>query len=430
MAFHVHDYLVADCFKRNATTFDIRYRQCATFFSLYLSISEDIPSMLYDDLSPAAGEPVKAPKLATSTSNPYTALFGSNVAEIEGNKKEKEETVRQLTKSTSKAPTTLLFKPRQTAIPASKPLPISTVRHHAATKAGVIVEQVSSSSQEVPQEEAELRGHEEFNIHDSWEVSDAYDPRRPNDYIEYCQERLETKRLIKLEEQNRQRLEEQERARSLLEAERRQAAESKDFQKLIGLEASASNNTPGGGAVGRGRGRGALNLPAWITQQMELPAPGNNHPEQFQDSSTVTKSGNKEEAQATTGVKRKASALSKPSCVLLLQNMLSLEAALEDRAEARAGGAGGLGAETQDECEKYGPVLSCEVFLAERGAYPSCPEEGRVRAFVQFARQDAAARAFKELHGRFFGGRQVSASFYDEQLFAKRQLAPGSSDES
>lgn len=52
------------------------------------------------------------------------------------------------------------------------------------------------------------------------------------------------------------------------------------------------------------------------------------------------------------------------------------------------------------------------------------PEEERVRTFVAFERQESAVKAYVAMNGRFFGGRQVQASFFDEDRFARRDLAP------
>jgi len=55
----------------------------------------------------------------------------------------------------------------------------------------------------------------------------------------------------------------------------------------------------------------------------------------------------------------------------------------------------------------------------------SYPEEERVRTFVAFERQESAVKAYVAMNGRFFGGRQVQASFFDEEKFARKDLAPG-----
>eukprot|EP01035_Chromulina_nebulosa_P005401 gene5401-7323_t len=127
--------------------------------------------------------------------------------------------------------------------------------------------------------------NDEFkNKNTSFEVSeqDAYDPRRPNDYIAYCEERLQQRKAAKLAEENRRLLEEQERAREQLQQERRDAVQRGDYDSLVSGISSGRGSatpslatgaggegfaTPGAGPVGRGRGRGNIsNLPSWMTQ--------------------------------------------------------------------------------------------------------------------------------------------------------------------
>jgi splicing factor 45 len=74
-----------------------------------------------------------------------------------------------------------------------------------------------------------------------------------------------------------------------------------------------------------------------------------------------------------------------------------------------------LAGETKQECERYGPVTSCVVYEEPLG--------GAVRLFVVFTAQESAVRAFRDLNGRFFAGRQVTASYYDEDKFARRALS-------
>lgn len=118
----------------------------------------------------------------------------------------------------------------------------------------------------------------------------------------------------------------------------------------------------------------------------------NNHPRL--SSSDETAAGQFSDAApvqpVVVGVKRKQLGMfSRPSCVVLLKNMVALEE-VDDQ----------LGAETTQECLKYGPVHSCLIYTEPRrpdqqqgGA--SCPEEERVRTFVEFERQDSAIRAFR-----------------------------------
>ncbi|CAG8543962.1 2172_t:CDS:2 [Acaulospora colombiana] len=82
--------------------------------------------------------------------------------------------------------------------------------------------------------------------------------------------------------------------------------------------------------------------------------------------------------------------------------------------------------ETADECnEKYGTVERCLIFEVPHG---KLPDDQAVRIFVKFADQVAALKAKKDLNGRFFGGRAVSAKFFDEARFEKLDLAPSAAE--
>lgn len=361
---------------------------------------------------------------------------------------------------------TLLFKPRQTSklhnsLSASSGVKTSassdtqnTVfaiqKPAVAAVAAVSTTSESSMVREANSKESFQENHKEeeesdllFNMNSSFDVEgqDSYDPMRPNDYLTFCQDREEMKRLAKLAEDNQRTLEEMERQRREKERERQLAAETGDFQKLLATAAatnstaSLSNTTnayvSGGVTMGRGRGRGVMNLPAWITQQMSSdlssePAVEKEREGRDMRQDAEEKKNNVEDPIASeasslqepqVGMKRKAvSSFSKVSRVLLLQNMVSLEEAMADGEE--------LAKETREECERFGRVLDCEVFLANRNAFLELPDQMRVRIFVRFERQDASIRALKELNGRFFGGRQVTASFFEEEAFLQRQLAP------
>lgn len=74
--------------------------------------------------------------------------------------------------------------------------------------------------------------------------------------------------------------------------------------------------------------------------------------------------------------------------------------------------------EVKDECNtKYGDVGS--VIIHE---VPEQVPEEAVRIFVEFKRIESAIKAVVDLNGRFFGGRQVKASFYDTEKFDNLQL--------
>ncbi|KAM0052062.1 putative RNA recognition motif domain, nucleotide-binding alpha-beta plait domain superfamily [Helianthus debilis subsp. tardiflorus] len=80
-----------------------------------------------------------------------------------------------------------------------------------------------------------------------------------------------------------------------------------------------------------------------------------------------------------------------------------------------------LEAEVAEECSKYGTVTRVLIFEITE---PSFPVDEAVRIFVQFERSEQATKALVDLEGRFFGGRVVRATFYDEERFNTNQLAP------
>ena len=103
-----------------------------------------------------------------------------------------------------------------------------------------------------------------------------------------------------------------------------------------------------------------------------------------------------------------------PTCVLCLRGMVGpgqVDDALED--------------EVAEECEKCvggpGSVVQVLIFEAtDGGVAPALA----VRIFVQFTSVEAAVKARAEMDGRFFGGRQISAAYFDEARFEAQDLAP------
>lgn len=99
--------------------------------------------------------------------------------------------------------------------------------------------------------------------------------------------------------------------------------------------------------------------------------------------------------------------LRKPSKVAVLRNMVGRGEVDDD-----------LEPEVREECrEKYGAVQQVLIFQIPRAV----PEEA-VRIFVEFQRVEAAIKAVIDLNGRFFGGRQVAAGFYDLDDFKAFKL--------
>ncbi|EDV45013.1 uncharacterized protein Dere_GG11065 [Drosophila erecta] len=96
-----------------------------------------------------------------------------------------------------------------------------------------------------------------------------------------------------------------------------------------------------------------------------------------------------------------------PSKVVLLRNMVGPGDVDEE-----------LEPEVKDECNtKYGEVNS--VIIHE--SFGTVPEDA-VKIFVEFRRIESAIKAVVDLNGRFFGGRQVRAGFYNYDKFKRFQL--------
>ncbi|KAL0407527.1 UNVERIFIED_CONTAM: DNA-damage-repair/toleration protein, chloroplastic [Sesamum latifolium] len=95
-----------------------------------------------------------------------------------------------------------------------------------------------------------------------------------------------------------------------------------------------------------------------------------------------------------------------PTRVVLLRNMVGPGEVDDD-----------LEGEVAEECTKFGTVTRVLIFEITE---PNFPQDEAVRIFIQFDEP----KALIELDGRFFGGRVVHASFYDEERFSNNELAP------
>lgn len=152
----------------------------------------------------------------------------------------------------------------------------------------------------------------------------------------------------KLAEENQRRLDEQEAQRQLLESQRKANVEKGDFKALL-VDTSSG--------VGRGRGRVVTNLPAWITQKMEtesaIPVAQDSDSytakDEVKDSRNNSKDSKGTQQSSETEAKKKLH-VRKPSTVVLLKNMVSVQEVDE-----------GFKDEVTGECEKYGAVNGCKV---------------------------------------------------------------------
>jgi hypothetical protein len=300
----------------------------------------------------------------------------------------------------------LAFKPRQTStVKISEPKAAIPLHTSQKSEGKVVSSQASSftdsSVSVVPSSNSnsiafdrqlsQEKEKEEFNTHSSFDVDDPYDPRAPNDYFRYCEEREEQKRIKYMVEENQRNLEEIERQRLMMEKQKKELIEQKDYQKLI--ELSAEGERGPSSAAGRGRGRGVVNLPSWMTQQSTTSTVNTSEVNQeeidleddgprFEDSSerlpVVPPSSS---SSSSVGVKRKSSVTNQPSRVLLLTNLaLSHSTTMNSF----------LVSEIRIQCEKHGKVLLFDVHNNVNNS-----KEVGAKAFVKFENEDAAVLAMK-----------------------------------
>lgn len=96
--------------------------------------------------------------------------------------------------------------------------------------------------------------------------------------------------------------------------------------------------------------------------------------------------------------------------VLLLRNMVGPGEVDED-----------LEDEVADECEKFGQVVRVIIFEMTEAGFPA---QEAVRIFVEFTSTEGAMKCAADMNGRYFGGRTVAASYFEETKFASNDLGP------
>eukprot|EP00898_Chlorokybus_atmophyticus_P008423 jgi/Chlat1/8582/Chrsp82S07968 len=288
-------------------------------------------------------------------------------------------------------------------------------------------------------------------------IEDEYDPARPNDYEAHCRERAIRR---KAEQEGRRQREEERRRHEQMERELERMREKRDEERepsraslnISGEEAwkrramlsgrappprspsppPVQDSTPG--RAERGPSADASNgepkacrltMAERMMQKM-----GWQHGEglgknrqgmatPLQHQKTAGRSGVIVNAAPLPGPPPPSAKKPKvggvtfnmpPTVVLLLRNMVGPGEVDDD-----------LEGEVAEECTKYGTVVRVLIFEVTDPNYPATEA---VRIYVKFSRAEEATKALVDLDGRFFGGRVVKATFYEEDKFDAVQLAP------
>jgi hypothetical protein len=204
---------------------------------------------LYGDLPPALGDSNTGKSKTIGWARPALNLFPRQI-QTSSDQSHKDTiianestTVQKPTdkKNVMKMPNSLAFKPRQATIPIITTVGVNSVHskvvtteniHHSKKQAPINenhyndINTKNNEKNEKTQHPDKTQEDTRFNTNDNFDVDDPYDPCKPNDYIAYCEERLEKKRLKRMEEENKIKFEELERDRNEREKERLNAAKS------------------------------------------------------------------------------------------------------------------------------------------------------------------------------------------------------------
>ncbi|WVZ82423.1 hypothetical protein U9M48_029689 [Paspalum notatum var. saurae] len=281
-------------------------------------------------------------------------------------------------------------------------------------------------------------------------VLEEYDPARPNDYEDYRKDKLRRAKEAELsKELERRRREEQEREREREQREREaREREERDYQSrasslnISGEEAwkrraamsgggASAQRTPSspphgdGFAIGNSSSAGlGVGAGGQMTAAQRMMAKmgwkegqGLGKQEQGITAPLVAKKTDRrggvivDESSSRPEKRQKSVSFDgQPTRVLLLRNMVGpgeVDDELED--------------EVASECAKYGTVSRVLIFEITQADFPA---DEAVRIFIQFERAEEATKAMIDLQGRFFGGRVVQATFFDEEKFGRNELAP------
>lgn len=293
-------------------------------------------------------------------------------------------------------PTTLRQKKRPVAIPraatrkattskvttAQKPSEVVSIHSNSSSVNNIVSSSekhggISDNRKMTPSAnvlpELEVESEEMRQLHESVRPEDAYDPHVPNDLLAYWDRKAMEKERIQLEREAKETLERQQRLREQLQKER------EEVQKTGSVDQIVQHMTKSG--MGRGRGRGVENLPAWLVQK---------HKDALGSSANAPSSG----ADPIQGGQTSRGG------IVILSNLTAPGEMDDDLAD-----------EVKEECEEQcGKVTNVEV----KDARP--PLQPAVQVHVHFLHLDDAHNAVRLFHGRKFGDRRITAELKNTNL--------------
>lgn len=294
-------------------------------------------------------------------------------------------------------------------------------------------------------------------VHNDWNVTDEYDPNQPNEYEKAIKELREARNKEDRERRRKRksRFEPEDSAIVNMDDDYEQRSSNRSHKNIKTIDSPKIDNSPVafsspmistsnmatpppppisavavkimvkyGFKEGQGLGKqeqgiaSALQVERVSKKCGRIIQPGLEPPSpmvlgikpELIPTATVAASNNMETSTSTstsTNDVNITKIMKNPSKVVLLRNMVGPGEVDEE-----------LEPEVREECNsKYGEVVN--VIIREMG---DVADEEAVRIFVEFKRIESATKAVVDLNGRFFGGRNVKAIFYDWEAFNNGNL--------